>query len=107
MQKNNVVTCVYHADSLTGTTMNYLSYEAYLDEVTTLLTELYDLDDAAAIKLVVAAQDAEYFVPHDEHEEMRTIERAKEDAVALYKAHQNKLKTQKSQQKRVWQNKKP
>ena len=87
--------------------MKYLSYEAYLDEVTTLLTELYDLDDAAAIKLVVDAQDAEYFVHHDDQEEMRSLERAKEDAVALYKAHQNKVNTQKSQQKRVWQNKKP
>lgn len=89
-----------------GMTMKYLSYEAYLDEVTTLLTELYDLDDAAAIKLVVDAQDAGYFVRHDDHEEMRTLERAKEDAVALHKAHQDKVKTQKSQQKRVWQSKK-
>lgn len=86
--------------------MKYLSYEEYLDEVTTLLAEMYEMDDASAIKLVVSAQDAEYFVAHDDHEEMRTLERAKEDASTLYKASQNKKQTQKKQQQRVWQSKK-
>jgi hypothetical protein len=81
--------------------MAYLTYEAYLDEVTTLLTELYDLDDNAAIKLVMDAQEAEYFSPHDDHEEMRTLERAKQDAVALYKAKQNRNETQQKQQQRA------
>jgi hypothetical protein len=71
--------------------MPNLTYEAYLDEVATLLTELYDLDDAAAIKLVVDAQAAEYFSPHDDHPAMRTLTRAREDAVALYKAGKPKL----------------
>jgi hypothetical protein len=66
--------------------MANLTYEAYLDEVATLLTELYDLDDATAIKIVVDAQAAEYFSPHDDHPTMRTLTRAREDAVALYKA---------------------
>jgi hypothetical protein len=79
--------------------MDNLTYEAYLDEVTTLLTELYDLDDAAAIKLVVDAQAAEYFSPHDDHPAMRTLERAKEDAVALYKARQARVDTQAKQQR--------
>ena len=74
--------------------MTNLTYEAYLDEVATLLTELYDLDDAAAIKLVVDAQAAEYFSPHDDHPAMRTLTRAREDAVALYKAGKAKLKPQ-------------
>jgi hypothetical protein len=81
--------------------MTYLTYEAYLDEVTTLLTELYDLDDNAAIKLVMDAQEAEYFSPHDDHEEMRTLERAKQDAVALYQAKQNRNQTQQKQQQRA------
>jgi hypothetical protein len=81
--------------------MTYLTYEAYLDEVTTLLTELYDLDDNAAIKLVMDAQEAEYFSPHDDHEDMRTLERAKQDAVALYKAKQNRNQTQQKQQQRA------
>jgi hypothetical protein len=80
--------------------MTELTYEAYLDEVTTLLTELYDLDDNAAIKLVVDAQEAEYFSPHDDHPEMRTLERAKEDAATLFKAKQNRVKTQQQQAKR-------
>lgn len=66
--------------------MPNLTYEAYLDEVATLLTELYDLDDAVAIQLVVDAQADDYFSPHDDHPAMRTLARAKEDAVALYKA---------------------
>lgn len=81
--------------------MATLTYEAYLDEVTTLLTELYDMADDAAIKLVMDAQEAEYFSPHDDHEEMRTLERAKEDAVALYKAKQNRNQTQQKQQQRA------
>lgn len=85
--------------------MTTLSYEAFLDEVTTLLTEIYDLDDAAAIKLVVDAQAADYFVTHDDVEAMRTPEQARLDAVALFKAKQNKQKTQEKQQQRVRQKK--
>nr|WP_091660159.1 hypothetical protein [Massilia sp. PDC64] len=76
-----------------------MTYEAYLDEVATLLTELYDLDDATAIKLVVDAQAAEYFSPHDDHPAMRTLTRAREDAVALYKARQARVSTQAKQQR--------
>lgn len=78
--------------------MTHLTYEAYLDEVATLLTELYDLDDNTAIKLVVDAQEAEYFSPHDDHPEMRTLTRAKQDAGTLFKARQNRVKTQQQQQ---------
>lgn len=67
-----------------------MTYEEYLDEVTTLITEKYNLSDAAAIKLVVKAQDAEFFVEHDEKEAMRTIDRAHQDAKALYLASQKK-----------------
>ncbi len=82
-----------------------MSYEEYLDEVTTLLTELYDLEDSAAIKLVVDAQDAEYFVRHDDVAELRTPEQAKKDATALFEAKQNKVQTQKKQQQRQRQKK--
>jgi hypothetical protein len=84
--------------------MTNLTYEAYLDEVTTLLTELYDLDDATAIKLVVDAQAAEYFSPHDDHPEMRTLTRAREDAVTLYKARQARVDTQAKQQRAARKN---
>ena len=63
-----------------------MTYEAYLDEVTTLIVEKYNLDDAAAIKIVVDAQDAGYFVAHDDKPAMRSLDRAHEDARALYQA---------------------
>lgn len=83
-----------------------MTYEDFLDEVTTLLTEIYKLDDEAAIKLVVDAQDAEYFVAHDDKEELRTVAQAKLDAVALYEAKQNRNQTQRKQQQRQVQKKK-
>lgn len=63
-----------------------MTYEEYLDEVTTLIVEKYGVPDAAAIRIVVAAQDKEYFVAHDEQPAMRTVERAHSDARALYQA---------------------
>lgn len=62
-----------------------MSYEAYLDEVTTLITEKYDIADDDAIRLVMRAQAAEYFVAHDDDASMRTLERAHEDARTIYK----------------------
>jgi phenylpyruvate tautomerase PptA (4-oxalocrotonate tautomerase family) len=81
--------------------MANLTYEAFLDEITTLLTEIYDLDDETAIKLVVEAQANDYFVAHDDHEEMRTLEGAKKEAVALYESKQNRAQTQGRQQLRA------
>jgi len=63
-----------------------MTYEEYLDEVTTLIVEKYDTSDAAAIRIVVAAQDAGYFVAHDDKPAMRTLDRAHEDARSLFKA---------------------
>ena len=85
--------------------MTNLTYEVFLDEVTTVLTELYELDDAAAIKLVVDAQAADFFVRHDDQPDMRTIEQAKKDAVTLFENKQNRQKTQEKQQQRVRQKK--
>ena len=85
--------------------MSTLTYEAFLDEVTTILTERYDLDDAAAIKLVVDAQAADFFSIHDDREEMRTVEQADKDAVTLYEQKQNRVKTHEKQQQRVRQKK--
>jgi hypothetical protein len=83
-----------------------MTYEEFLDEVTTLLTEMYDLTDEAAIKLVVDAQSAEYFVAHDDKEELRNHDQAKLDAAAIYKAKQDKNDTQRKQQQRHAQAKK-
>ncbi len=81
--------------------MANLTYEAFLDEVTTLITELYDLEDAAAIKLVVDAQDHGYFSLHDDREEMRTVEQAKKDAATLFETSRNRQSTQARQQRSV------
>jgi hypothetical protein len=67
-----------------------MTYEEFLDEVTTLITEKYNLSDAAAIKLVVKAQDAEFFVPHDENEALRNVDQAHKDAKTLFLASQKK-----------------
>lgn len=61
-----------------------MTYEEYLDEVTTLLTELYDLADEEAIKLVMRAQAADFFTLHDDLPEMRTQERAEQDARTIF-----------------------
>jgi hypothetical protein len=87
--------------------MDTLTYEAFLDEVTTLLTEMFDMEDEAAIKLVMQAQDAEYFVVHDDKPELRTLEQAKIEAVALHTAKQNRVQTQQKQQQRVQQKNAP
>ena len=85
--------------------MTTLNYEQYLDEVTTLLVELYELDDAAAIKLVVDAQEAEFFSRHDDVPEICTLEQAKKDSITLFDRKQNKQHTQKKQQQRLRQKK--
>jgi len=61
-----------------------MTYEEYLDEVTTLLTEMYDLTDANAIKYVMRAQAGDFFTLHDEQPEMCTLERAQQDAKTIY-----------------------
>ena len=67
-----------------------MTYEEYLDEVTTLITEKYNVSDALAIKLVVKAQDNDFFVEHDDKEALRTLDRAHQDAKTLYMASQSK-----------------
>jgi hypothetical protein len=70
-----------------------MTYEEYLDEVTTLIVEKYGLADAAAIKLVVNAQDKEFFVKHDDDKKLRNIDQAHKDAKTIYEAvHGSKKK---------------
>jgi hypothetical protein len=61
-----------------------MTYEAYLDEVTTLITEHYDVSDDDAIKHVMRAQAASYFSLHDDDPTMRTQERAEQDAKTIF-----------------------
>lgn len=62
----------------------HMTYEAYLDEVTTLLTENYDFSDDAAIKLVMRAQAANFFTLHDDTPSMCTLERAQQDVKKIF-----------------------
>jgi hypothetical protein len=61
-----------------------MTYEEYLDEVTTLITERYDVSDEDAIKHVMRAQAADFFSLHDDLPEMRTHERAEQDAKTVF-----------------------
>jgi hypothetical protein len=64
--------------------MSNMTYEEYLDEVTTLIVEKYNADEAAAIRMVVQAQDAEFFVRHDELDGMRNADQAHKDAKTIF-----------------------
>lgn len=61
-----------------------MTYEEYLDEVTTLITEKYGLNDDEAIEAVMRAQDDDFFCAHDDDSSMRTQERAHQDARAVF-----------------------
>lgn len=63
-----------------------MTYEEYLDEVTTLIFEKYDIPENEAIRIVMAAQDKEFFVPHDKNAKLRNIDQAHKDAKTLFEA---------------------
>lgn len=69
-----------------------MTYEDYLDEVTTLLTEMYDMNDEAAIKHVMRVQAADFFTLHDDIPAIRTQERAVQDAKTIFQQIQQSRK---------------
>ena len=64
-----------------------MSYEEYLDEVTTLITEKYDIGDDAAIQVVMRAQADDFFSGHDDEPSMCTLDRAHEDARTVFQKY--------------------
>jgi hypothetical protein len=64
-----------------------MTYEEHLDEVTTLITEKYDVADAAAIKMVMQAQADDFFSGHDDDPAICTLERAHQDARAVFRKY--------------------
>ena len=64
-----------------------MSYEEFLDEVTTLITEKYDVADDVAIRVVMRAQADDYFSAHDDDPALRTLERAHQDAKTVFKKY--------------------
>lgn len=67
-----------------------MTYEAYLDEIATLLTEIYTMEDEAAIQLVMRAQADDFFTLHDDDPSMCTLERAQEDVRAVFRRYKAK-----------------
>lgn len=61
-----------------------MTYEEYLDEVTTLITEKYDLSDEAAIGMVMRAQADDFFSGHDDEPSICTLDRAHQDAKTVF-----------------------
>lgn len=63
----------------------HMSYEAFLDEVTTLITEKYDATDQAAIDMVMRAQEDNFFSGHDDDPRLCTLDRAHADAKTVFR----------------------
>ncbi|WP_153147848.1 hypothetical protein [Dechloromonas sp. H13] len=64
-----------------------MTYEEHLDEVTTLITEKYDATDQAAIAMVMRAQADDFFSGHDDDPSICTLERAHQDARAVFRQY--------------------
>jgi len=64
-----------------------MTYEEHLDEVTTLITEEYGLSAEAAIQMVMRAQADDFFSGHDDNPSICTLERAHQDAKAVFKKY--------------------
>ena len=64
-----------------------MTYEEHLDEVATLLTELYTLSDEIAIGIVLRAQADDYFSGHDDDPSICTQERAEQDARNVFRKY--------------------
>ena len=64
-----------------------MTYEEHLDEVATLLTEIYTLSDEAAIEIVMRAQADDFFSRHDDDPSICTQERAELDARTVFTAY--------------------
>jgi hypothetical protein len=61
-----------------------MTYEEHLDEVTTLITEKYDMSDEEAIGMVMRAQADDFFSGHDDDPSICTLDRAHQDARAVF-----------------------
>jgi len=64
-----------------------MTYEEHLDEVTTLITEKYHLDDQAAIAMVMRAQADDFFSGHDDDPSICTLDRAHLDARSVFRKY--------------------
>lgn len=67
-----------------------MTYEEHLDEVTTQITERYEISDELAIRMVMQAQENDFFSGHDDDPSICTLERAGRDAKAVFKTYGKK-----------------
>jgi hypothetical protein len=65
----------------------HMTYEDHLNEVTTLIYEIYDQEEDAAIQMVMCAQADDFFSGHDDDPSICTLERAQQDAKAVFKKY--------------------
>lgn len=61
-----------------------MNYEEYLDEVTTLVAEKYDIADEAAVQMIMRAQADDFFLAHDDDPAICSLERAHKDAKTIF-----------------------
>jgi len=61
-----------------------MTYEEYLDEVTTLITEKCGMSDEAAIRMVMRAQADDFFSGHDDDPSICTLDRAHQEAKVVF-----------------------
>ena len=61
-----------------------MTYEEYLDEVCTLITEKYGASDEGAIQMVMRAQADDFFTDHDDTPALCTLERAHREAKIVF-----------------------
>lgn len=64
-----------------------MTYEDFLNEVTTLITEKYDMADDDAIQMVMRAQADDFFSGHDDDPSICTLDRAHADARTVFKQY--------------------
>jgi len=64
-----------------------MTYEEFLDEVATLITEKYDMADEAAIQMVMRAQADDFFSGHDDDISICTLDRAHKDARVVFEKY--------------------
>lgn len=64
-----------------------MTYEEYLDEVTTLITEKYRLGDPAVIQMVMRAHADDFFSGHDDDPSICTLDRAHQDERTVFKTY--------------------
>mgnify|MGYP001199863256 CR=1 FL=1 len=64
-----------------------MTYEEFLDEVTTLITEKYGLADEAAIQMVMRAQADDFFSGHDDDLSICTLDRTHKDAKIVFEKY--------------------